>query len=103
MLQLGLLLAFDQFSVLEDRPRCCCRAFIDAGALRVVSGGNDRQLHLWHLGSSAATADNGHCPIASWQHSRKINALALSGGQMYIADTSKAISIYGIEQAQSSS
>ncbi|KAL3150547.1 hypothetical protein ABBQ32_000361 [Trebouxia sp. C0010 RCD-2024] len=83
------------------RAAATCLTFTDGSARQILSGGNDRQLHLWQLGSSAASGDNGHCPIASWQHSRKINALALSGCQMYVADTSKLVSIYGIECARS--
>lgn len=78
-----------------------CRTFTDATARRLVSGGNDRRLHLWQLDGNAGLSDNVHCPVASWQHSRKISGLALSGGQMYIADTSKNISIYSAHVAGS--
>ena len=64
-----------------------------------MSGGNDRRLYLWQLGNNLALDD---CSVALWQHSRKVNAVALSGGHMYIADTSKNVSMYDFEHAYSS-
>lgn len=86
---------FDCFVCCRSHVGAVCRTFTDASARRLVSGGNDRCLYLWQLGSDPDVDD---CSTASWQHSRKVNALALSGGHMYIADTSKNISIYDFEQ-----
>lgn len=71
-----------------------CRKFTDASASRLVSGGNDRQLFLWQLGSDPALDDHVYHPVAAWRLSRKVNDFALSGERLYIADTSKNISIY---------
>lgn len=70
------------------------RTFTDASAQKLISGGNDRQLLLWELCHNNDSADNIPSPSVVWKHTRKINGLALCAGQMYIADTSRNISIY---------
>lgn len=90
--------AFISFVCCECHAVAVCRTFTDASARRLVSGGNDRRLYHWQLGSDPAMDD---CSTVLWQHCRKINALALSEGQMYVADTSKDISIYDFQQTQS--
>lgn len=80
-----------------------CRRFIDAQAQRLLSGGNDRKLHLWQAGDGNRSRPisgsyNAEGTIASWQHMRKVNAIALHGEQMFVADTSRHISIYNLGQ-----
>ena len=74
-----------------------CRTFADASGQKLISGGNDRQLLLWQLCSSGDSADNILRPTVAWQHTRKINGLALNAGQLYVADTSRSISIYSCD------
>lgn len=79
--------------------RCMsCSQFVDPDAQRLLSGGNDRQLYLWHTSSrnSAAGSSSPEAPVivAQWRHKRKINAFALHADHMYVADTSKLISMY---------
>jgi len=75
-----------------------CRKFVGADTQRLLSGGNDRQLYLWQVSSndSASGSSSMSCPevTASWQHRRKINAMALHANYVFIADTSKLVSIY---------
>ena len=77
-----------------------CRKFVGADAQRLLSGGNDRQLYLWQVGSNDSTfgSSSTSCPqvAASWQHKRKINAMALHANHMFIADTSKLVSLYSL-------
>lgn len=75
-----------------------CRKFTDASASGLVSGGNDRQLYLWQLGSDPALDGHVDHPVAAWRLSRKVHDFALSGERLYIADTSKNISIYDYAQ-----
>lgn len=69
-----------------------CRQFLEANARNVISGGNDRQLQLWSWQASNASV------VASWQLKRKVNAIALQGDLVFVADTSKVISVYALSQ-----
>ena len=80
--------------MLQINLNVACREFADATTL--VSGGNDRQLLLWQLADDAIPSDPNYVPCASWQHTRKINGLALSAGHIYVADTCRHVSIYSL-------
>ena len=77
-----------------------CRKFVGADTQRLLSGGNDRQLYLWQVSSndSASGSSSMSCPqvAASWRHKRKINAMALHANCIFIADTSKLVSLYSL-------
>ncbi|KAL0024585.1 hypothetical protein WJX77_000559 [Trebouxia sp. C0004] len=77
------------------RAAATCVKFVGAGTQRLLSGGNDCQLYLWQVSSNDSSMS---CPqvAASWQHKRKINAIALHASCMFIADTSKLVSLYSL-------
>lgn len=90
-----------------------CRRFLPGaeGSRQLVSGGNDSQIVLWSWqaalepgtssSSNNTTADTEQPVVtASWQHTRKVNSLAVrqegSSCQLYVGDTSKSIGVINV-------
>lgn len=83
------------------RAAATCVRFTDDSAQRLISGGNDRQLLIWQTTWQTDSANSSHnesCihPVVKLQHTRKIHALAWHAEHVYVADTSRHVSVYHV-------